>query len=127
MAKVTADLPVEKFDRVQDRQLYGKRVPVPSVVGYSVESAERMLTEAGLRLGEVSEGPSDEWAAGAVIATSPDPHSRVTPGSAINVTVSNGQDKRRDDDDDDHDHDDDDDDDDRGNRGNGRGNSNGDD
>lgn len=123
MAKVTADLPVEKFDRVQDRQLYGKRVPVPSVIGYSVESAGRMLTEAGFRLGEVSEGPSDEWAAGAVIATSPDPHSRVTPGSAINITVSNGQDQSRDDDDDDHD----DDDDDRGNRGNGRGNPNGDD
>lgn len=101
MNKITADMPVEKFDKVQDRQLYGKRIPVPDVEGYSVESAERMLADAGLKLGNVSEGPSDEWAKGAVISSSPSGDSRARPGSTVDVVVSNGKDTSDNDDDDD--------------------------
>jgi len=100
MTAVVEDMPVEKFDKVEDRQMYGKRVPVPTVIGYDVESAERILGSAGLQLGEVTEGPSDEWAEGAIIGTNPDVNARVRPGTSINVIVSNGQDTSSDDDDD---------------------------
>lgn len=99
MAAITEGMPVEGFHKVQDRQLYGKRVPVPSVLGYDLDSAEEILANAGLQLGAVQEAPSDEWAAGAIIGMSPDANAQVRPGTTINLIVSNGQDTNADDED----------------------------
>lgn len=108
MMAITEDMPIEKFNKVEDRQMYGKRVPVPTVIGYDIESAERILGSAGLSLGNVTEAPSDEYGKGAIISTSPDVNSRVRPGTSVSVVVSNGEDESSDEESDDDDSDDDD-------------------
>lgn len=92
MNAISADMPVENFNKIEDRQLYGKRVPVPTIIGYDAESAERILNSAGLTLGSAREAPSDDWAAGTVIGSRPDVNSRVRPGTSVDIVVSSGQD-----------------------------------
>nr|WP_269205262.1 Stk1 family PASTA domain-containing Ser/Thr kinase [Motilibacter aurantiacus] len=67
-----------------------EEVLVPSLQGLSVEEAEQRLQASGLQRGTVDQQPSPEDA-DVVIAQSPGPSERVDPGSAVNLTVSNGQ------------------------------------
>jgi len=110
MDRVMEDMPKESFPDIGDRQLHGERKDVPNVVSYELDSAEKILKDAGFKLGKVSEGPSDEYQEGAVISSNPRAGHKSRPGSSVDVTVSNGDSESDDDGDDDEDDDDEDDD-----------------
>ncbi|MDQ3660137.1 MAG: Stk1 family PASTA domain-containing Ser/Thr kinase [Actinomycetota bacterium] len=63
---------------------------VPGLRGETVESATQLLQDAGLRLGNQEQQPSDEFDAGIVISQNPPPGERVDEDSAVNVVVSGG-------------------------------------
>ena len=65
-------------------------VSVPDVSGMSQGAAEGAIRRAGLELGPVRQENSDTVAAGMVISQSPSGGSSVAPGTAVNLTVSNG-------------------------------------
>ena len=60
-------------------------VVVPALVGQSLEAAQALLIQVGLKLGEVQESADGE--AGKVAATDPVPGSEVPPGSAVPLKV----------------------------------------
>ena len=65
-------------------------VEVPDVVGETRETAESMLVDAGLEVGEVTEQDSDEVEQGRVISSSPQAGSEVPEGTAVALVVSTG-------------------------------------
>jgi serine/threonine-protein kinase len=72
-------------------ELFGAaRVPVPSVVGLSLEDAEAALTEVGLKRGEVTEVNDKTVPAGQVISQSPIALFPAEEGSEVDLTVSSG-------------------------------------
>ncbi|MBL8981108.1 MAG: PASTA domain-containing protein [Gemmatimonadetes bacterium] len=66
-----------------------ERATIPSLSGLSRDDAARVLTDAGLALGDVTEQPSDT-ARGTVLASSPAAGFTVPRGSRIALTVSAG-------------------------------------
>ncbi|HEX2057334.1 MAG TPA: PASTA domain-containing protein, partial [Actinomycetota bacterium] len=62
---------------------------VPEVVGESLDDARDILRDADLRIGQITEQPSDEEE-GTVIAQFPEPPTKVDPGDSVALTVSSG-------------------------------------
>ena len=63
---------------------------VPEVVGLSQSEAEKAITDAGLKVGEVFEIESDTVPKGRVIFQSPPAGQKVNPGSPVDLQVSLG-------------------------------------
>ena len=64
----------------------GDTVAAPNVVGRTVPEAEKVLKEAGLKLGQQTEKPGDP--VGTVLDQSPAAGTRVAPGAAVAVVVA---------------------------------------
>ena len=89
----TEGTPVEKGGTVTIWVSKGpevRKATVPNLIGVTLEDAERLITGAGLSLGNVEEFYSDEYAAGLVIRQSIDPFEAVDRGSVIDLWVSKG-------------------------------------
>jgi beta-lactam-binding protein with PASTA domain/predicted Ser/Thr protein kinase len=65
------------------------RIQVPDVVGVSLDEARRMLADAQLELGRTTRRNSNQ-PEGEVIDSSPNAGSQVTPGTQVDLVVSNG-------------------------------------
>jgi serine/threonine-protein kinase len=63
---------------------------VPDLAGLTVLEAERVLSDAGLKVGETAESFSDTVPAGTIISSSPCGGRELEAGSAIALTVSKG-------------------------------------
>ena len=72
-------------------QISGESVPVPSLIGLTLEGAQAVIEAEGLNLGTVTEGESADAAAGTVIAQSVTPYTQVLLGTAVNLTVCRQQ------------------------------------
>ncbi|MFF7993333.1 PASTA domain-containing protein [Kitasatospora xanthocidica] len=66
-------------------------VTVPAVLGMTQDRAERLLTEAGLKIGRVQNFTDWNTPAGAVINTEPRPGTAVTSDTAVILFVSKGK------------------------------------
>jgi serine/threonine-protein kinase len=64
--------------------------PVPPLVGQPLDVAEDLLQEAGLQLGEVTERPDPNFAAGIVVEQNPASGVRVGADTPVNLVVSTG-------------------------------------
>jgi serine/threonine-protein kinase len=64
--------------------------PVPPVVGQTLEEAERLITAAGLVLGQVTQRADADFAEGIVIEQSPSAGVRVGADAPVNLVVSTG-------------------------------------
>ncbi len=62
-------------------------VAVPKVKFKHVGVAERLLTEAGLKLGEVKKVDSDDYDVNVVVAQDPDGGAKVPAGTAVNLRI----------------------------------------
>ena len=101
MSQATDGMSVENFPEADDEQIHGDRIPVPNVVGQSVNSATDSLEGAGFAVevgDEVDSGNVDD---GDVARTSPSSGSRVQPGSTITLEPSGSSDDDDDENDDD--------------------------
>ena len=67
-----------------------RQVEVPEVVGLSQEEAEVEITDAKLRVGNVTTEVSDEFEEGTVISQSPEPGEEVDARSRVDLVVSGG-------------------------------------
>lgn len=65
-----------------------KTATVPALRGQSVVNAQATLTAAGLKLGNVVEGPDDGVGAGLVVASTPGPGSEVSRGAAVALVAA---------------------------------------
>jgi penicillin-binding protein 1A len=91
MTHVIRGLPVEDFpeDPPGTGAYYATpRIGVPDVIGMELEEAEQAIYDSGLDFEVVlvnSDGPEDT-----VVATNPEPGTRISQGTTIEVEVSNG-------------------------------------
>jgi serine/threonine-protein kinase len=67
-----------------------EEVPVPPLVGQTLEDARALLEEAGLTLGTVTDRPDPDRAEGIVIEQTPPAGVEVGSGAPVNVVVSTG-------------------------------------
>ena len=65
-------------------------VGVPNVAGLTIAEAQRELTGAGLKIGQINRVPNNEVAAGKVIAQGYAAGAQVQPGTGVNLDVSTG-------------------------------------
>jgi serine/threonine-protein kinase len=65
-------------------------VKVPDLSGNTPDQAAAILDGAGLKLGQQTEGPSDDVPQGQIFEQQPAAGAAVEPGSAVSVTVSSG-------------------------------------
>jgi len=70
-----------------------KNVKIPDVSGEKYDDAVFMLVDAGLKIGEKIETPSDEVPEGVVIKTSPKADREVKKGYSVDIYISTGKDK----------------------------------
>ncbi len=68
----------------------GKDIEVPDLTGKTVEEAEEILDEAGLKLAEGNEVYSDEYEEGLIVSQSPKAGMEVKKGKTIKVNISKG-------------------------------------
>jgi len=61
---------------------------MPWLVGMSLPEADRLLTSAGLKLAKTTYAPSPQWPKGAVTEQSPEPGTKITNESAIEMIVA---------------------------------------
>jgi serine/threonine-protein kinase len=61
---------------------------MPWLVGMSLPDADRLLSSAGLRLSKTTFVPSPEWPKGAITMQTPEPGSKITNESAIEMVVA---------------------------------------
>jgi eukaryotic-like serine/threonine-protein kinase len=67
---------------------------VPALAGMTQTEAERSLTDAGLRLGHVSQDTSPDVPKGQVMAQDPDAGEKVDEDTRVDITVSQGKPKQ---------------------------------
>jgi serine/threonine-protein kinase len=67
-----------------------QEVPVPPVVGETLDEARRLITEAGLTVGQVTERADATFAEGIVISQDPSQGVRVGTEAPVNLVVSTG-------------------------------------
>ncbi len=67
-----------------------EEIAVPPVVGQTRADAERLITEAGLTVGEVTERADATFAQGIVIEQDPPQGVRIGVGAPVNLVVSSG-------------------------------------
>jgi serine/threonine-protein kinase len=63
---------------------------VPKVVGLTADAARDLITGAKLKVGRITDGPSDTVPRGLVAAASPQPDAEVKADTAIDLTLSLG-------------------------------------
>lgn len=88
-----ADEKVEKGQRVTIVVSQGPKIQPVTVItltGMNLEQAKKVITDLGLKLGEVKEVANNEFAAGVVCYQSIPPRKDVPVGSVINLYVSAG-------------------------------------
>lgn len=61
---------------------------MPWVVGLSLPEADHLFTSAGLKLAKTTDAPSPQWPRGAVTAQTPEPGSKITSDSDIELVVA---------------------------------------
>lgn len=61
---------------------------MPWVVGLSLPDADRLLTSSGLKLAKTTYVPAPQWPKGAVTEQTPDPGSKITSDSDIQMVVA---------------------------------------
>jgi eukaryotic-like serine/threonine-protein kinase len=61
---------------------------MPWLVGMSQPDADRLLTSAGLKLAKTTYAPSPQWPKGAVTDQTPEPGTKITNESAIELVVA---------------------------------------
>lgn len=88
MTQVLANVENPGFAAPADREVYGERVGVPSVLGQTEEQARRTLERAGFRISVAPEQIPSAYPAGTVAEQST---TVATKGAAITVKLSNGQ------------------------------------
>ncbi|WP_082097080.1 penicillin-binding protein [Demequina gelatinilytica] len=92
MDEALKDLPVEDFNEPTDDILYGKPVPVPSIVGQTPDAARSIVEASGFKLAETgSTMYSSQYAPGTIIAQSPSAYYKSLPGTTVNYTVATDQ------------------------------------
>ena len=69
-------------------------VLIPDVIGVSQTVAESAILDAGLMVGSIFQQHSEDVPAGHVISHDPGPGTTVLPGSAVDLIVSQGPDRR---------------------------------
>ncbi|QGQ18266.1 PASTA domain-containing protein [Cellulomonas sp. JZ18] len=89
MDRVMAGKEVPGFASPNDRQVYGERSGVPSVVGQSEQSARAQLEGAGFRVSVAGDQVSSPYPAGTVAEQSPS--GTASRGATITLRLSNGQ------------------------------------
>jgi eukaryotic-like serine/threonine-protein kinase len=67
-----------------------ERYPMPAVVGLSQSAAEAAIKKAKLAVGKVTDGFSEQVAAGTVLSASKQPGASLKKGTSINLVVSTG-------------------------------------
>lgn len=67
-----------------------RQTEVPSVVGLELDEAEQEIEDARLRVGDVTEEPSDEFDEGQVIRQNPSAGDEVAVRTEVNLVVSSG-------------------------------------
>jgi serine/threonine-protein kinase len=63
---------------------------VPKIVGLTADAARDLITGAKLKVGRISDGPSDTIPRGLVVAASPDVGSEVKADTPVDLTLSTG-------------------------------------
>jgi serine/threonine-protein kinase len=63
---------------------------VPGLVGQPSSAAAGLLSQAGLSLGSQSSACSNSYGSGIIVGSSPASGTATTPGSSVDITVSNG-------------------------------------
>jgi beta-lactam-binding protein with PASTA domain len=61
---------------------------MPWFVGMPLPDADRLLTSAGLKLSRTTFIPSPQWPKGAVTEQTPEPGTKITSDSAIELVVA---------------------------------------
>jgi beta-lactam-binding protein with PASTA domain len=61
---------------------------MPWVVGLSLPDADRLLTSSGLKLAKTTYVPTPQWPKGAVTEQTPDPGSKITSDSDVQMVVA---------------------------------------
>ena len=61
---------------------------MPWFVGMSLPDADRLLTSAGLKLAKTTYTPSPQWPKGAITEQTPEPGTKITSESAIEIVVA---------------------------------------
>jgi membrane peptidoglycan carboxypeptidase len=89
MDQVMAGAAVPEFAPPGNKEIYGDRVQVPDVTGLMQDAAIAKLAEAGFQSKVARDQATDYRPAGTVVAQSPT--GKVSRGSVITLTVSNGQ------------------------------------
>lgn len=68
----------------------GRELPVPELVGRTLEEAEQLIARAGLALGDVRTVDDTAFAPGRVVLQAPPAGRRVKPGRVVQLNVSRG-------------------------------------
>ena len=68
----------------------GAGIEVPNVTGMSQQAAERVLTEEGFVLGEVTAQSDEQVTVGNVVSQKPDAHEKAVKGSRVSIVISSG-------------------------------------
>jgi eukaryotic-like serine/threonine-protein kinase len=61
---------------------------MPWVVGMSLPEADHLFTSAGLKLAKTTDVPASQWPRGAITQQTPEPGSKITSDSDIELTVA---------------------------------------
>lgn len=67
------------------------QIEVPSLTGFTVDSAKEKLTELGLTVGEITSKDKAGYAENVVISTSPASSTSVSQGSAVDIVIATGK------------------------------------
>ncbi|HHU32224.1 MAG: Stk1 family PASTA domain-containing Ser/Thr kinase [Zhaonellaceae bacterium] len=67
-----------------------KEIPMPNLLGKTLEEAEKILAENKLEIGKVENEISYEYFSGQIMAQSVQPQKKILQGEAVNLTVSKG-------------------------------------
>jgi membrane peptidoglycan carboxypeptidase len=93
MAAATEGWAPQPFPEPGELQVFGERIPVPNVVGLSVEEATQVMAEAGFAVEVAEEGAFNETIPAGFVAThEPGAGIRVTVNTIISLVLSNGPD-----------------------------------
>ncbi|MDO8106426.1 penicillin-binding protein [Isoptericola sp. b441] len=90
MAPASQGMPVEQFPAPPSSMVYGVQVTVPRILGMSPDAATKTLEAAGFHVKVDAATIYSSYPAGTVAAASPGPGARVTRGSVVTLTVSQG-------------------------------------
>lgn len=67
-----------------------QKVKIPNIAGMSVDVAKETLADIGLNVGDVQQQYSDSVPSGEIIGTNPTAGTELTPGTNVNIIVSQG-------------------------------------